>query len=260
MFYETKVTIIVNLTANFTLTEISADRTSVDSEAANESCLRVDYSYSYVDGDGVIDSIKFYETNVTITVDLTATFTLTEISADCTSADSEAANADLAYPVEAYICLDDNSVVANPVALAHGLFLQVCVRINDNVVIDNILVEDILTFIVTQPDGTATDSDTITNAVTDHLTDKVCRESGVCNVKTQLQSKFFTDINPSDLRVDGVAILAFGKAPSCLAPLPRLLLLDVVFVLFRSAALSPVTTSKPLWLPRRWRIRTMKSR
>jgi len=34
----------------------------------------------------------------------------------------------------------------------------------------------------------------------------------ICNVKTQLPSKFFTDVNPADLRVDGIAILAFGKA------------------------------------------------
>jgi hypothetical protein len=173
-------------------------------------CLRVDYNY--VDGDGLIESINFYETNVTITVDLTANFTLTEITADRTLADTEAANADLAYPVEAYICLDDNSEVTNPAALAQGSFLQVCVRIDDDVVTDNILVEDILTFVVSQPDGTATDSETITSAVADPLTDKVCRESGICNVKTQLQSKFFTDVNPRDLRVDGVAILAFGKA------------------------------------------------
>jgi hypothetical protein len=43
-------------------------------------CLRVDYNY--VDGDGVIESINFYETNATITVDLTTKFTLTEITAD----------------------------------------------------------------------------------------------------------------------------------------------------------------------------------
>jgi hypothetical protein len=173
-------------------------------------CLRV--NYNYVDGDGVIESINFYETNVTITVDLTANFTLTEISADRTSSDSDATNADLAYPVEAFICLDDNSEVASPAALAQGSFLQVCVRIGNNVVTENILVEDILTFVVAQPDGNATDSETITNAVADPLTDKVCRESGICNIKTQLPSKFFADSNPSDLRVDGVAILAFGKA------------------------------------------------
>jgi hypothetical protein len=43
---------------------------------------------------------QLYETNVTITVDLTANFTL-RISADRTTADAEAANADLDYPVEA---------------------------------------------------------------------------------------------------------------------------------------------------------------
>jgi hypothetical protein len=60
--------------------------------------------------------------------------------------------------------------------------------------------------------GTATDPETITNTVTDLLTDKVCRVSGIGNGKTQLQSKFFTDTNPGDLWVDSVAILAFGNA------------------------------------------------
>jgi hypothetical protein len=173
-------------------------------------CLRVDYNY--VDGDGQPESINFYETNVTITVDLTANFTLTQITADRTSADSEAADATLDYPVEAYICLDDNSEVDSPAPLAQGSFLQVCVKIDGDVANQNIFVEDILTFVVSQPDGTATDSETITNAVADPLTDKVCRESGICNVKTQLLSKFFTAVEPQDLRVDGVAVLAFGKA------------------------------------------------
>jgi hypothetical protein len=173
-------------------------------------CLRVDYNY--VDGDNFVESINFYETNVTITVDLTANFTLTGISADRTSADAEAANADLDYPVEAYICLEDNSEVFSPAALEQGSILQVCVRIDETVSTENILVEDILTFVVSQPDGTATDSTVISSGVPDPLTDKICRESGICNVKTQLLSKFFTDINPGDLRVDGVAILAFGKA------------------------------------------------
>jgi hypothetical protein len=191
-------------------------------------CLRVDYNY--VDGDGLTESINFYETNVTITVDLTANFTLSGISADRTSADNEAANADLAYPVEAYICLDDNSEVESPAALAQGSFLQVCVKIDGNT--ENVLVEDILTFVVSQPESAATDSETITNTVPDPLTDKVCRESGICNVKTQLLSKFFTEINPDALRVDGVAILAFGKAS-----------------LMPSSAPTPVTATRRLRAP-----------
>jgi hypothetical protein len=173
-------------------------------------CLRVDYNY--VDGDGLTESINFYETNVTINVDLTANFTLTGIQADRTSADAEAANADLDYPVEAYFCLEDNSEVFNPPALEQGAILTVCVRIDDTVETENILVEDILTFVVSQPDGTATPSEVITRGIPDPLTDKTCRESGICNIKTQLLSKFFTDTNPGDLRIDGVAILAFGRA------------------------------------------------
>jgi hypothetical protein len=201
-------------------------------------CLRVDYNY--VDGDGFTESINFYETNVTITVDLTANFTLTGISADRTTADAEAANADLDYPVEAYICLDDNSEVDTPGALEQGSILQVCVRIDDTVETQNVFVEDILTFQVSQPDGTATASTVISSGVPDPLTDKTCREGGICNVKTQLLSKFFTDVNPGDLRVDGVAILA-EKRRSCRAPLPRVL--SVVFVLFRSVVCSAPTTS-----------------
>jgi hypothetical protein len=174
-------------------------------------CLRVDYNY--VDDDGLVESINFYETNVTINVDLTAGFTLTGINVFRIVVGNETtAEADLAYPVEAYICLDDNSGVENPEPLTQGSTLQVCVKIDDTVVTENVLVEDILSFVIFQPDGTATYSESITNTVSDFLTDKVCRESGICNVKTQLQSKFFTDINPGDLRVEGVAILAFGKA------------------------------------------------
>jgi hypothetical protein len=124
-------------------------------------------------------------------------------------------NAQVDYPVKAYICLDDNSEVKKPAALTQESPLQVCVKVDETVVTENVIVEDILTFVVSQPDGTATDWETITNAVADPLTDKVCHESGICNVKSQLLSKFefFTNTSPGDLRVDGVAILAIGNAP-----------------------------------------------
>ena len=109
--------------------------------------------------------------------------------------------------------MDDNSEVASPAALTQGSFLQVCIKSDETVVTENVLVEDILLFVVSQPNGSATtDSPPIVNAQADPLTDKVCREGGICNVKTQLPSKFFTGINPADLRVDGIALLAFGKA------------------------------------------------
>jgi hypothetical protein len=174
-------------------------------------CLRVDYNY--VDNDGIIESINFYETNVTINVDLTAGFALTGINIFRIIVGNETtAEADLDYTVEAYICLNDNSEVEDPVLLTQGSTLQVCVRMDETVATENVLVEDILTFVISQPDGTATDTKSITDTVSDPLTSKVCRESGICNVQTLLQSKYFTDINTSSLRVDGVAILAFGKA------------------------------------------------
>jgi hypothetical protein len=55
--------------------------------------------------------------------------------------------------------LDDNKEVESPAALAQGSILQVCVKIDGDVVTENILVEDILTFVVSQPNGTATDSE-----------------------------------------------------------------------------------------------------
>jgi hypothetical protein len=174
-------------------------------------CLRVDYNY--VDALNNSESVNFYETNVTINVDLTANFTLAAIDAERTGADNEQADAKLDYKVEAYICLDNNTEVFSPAALFQGSALQVCIKIDDTVVTDNILVEDILTFTISQPESTNSATSTpIANGVANPLTDKVCRESGICNVKTQLQSKFFTDTNPKNLKVDGVAVLAFGKA------------------------------------------------
>jgi hypothetical protein len=173
-------------------------------------CLRVDYKR--INSEGNTEGINFYETNITINVDLTANFTLTEIIAERTAADNEAADAALNYPVEAYICLDDNSEVTDPDPLFQGSVLQVCIKIDDSVVNENIMVEDILTFVISQPTTETSNSVPINNAVANALTEKLCRESGICNVKTQLQSKFFTDTNPPDLRVDGVAVLAFGKA------------------------------------------------
>jgi hypothetical protein len=173
-------------------------------------CLRIDYN-AILDGD--TESFNFYETNVTVTVDLVANFTLTQIVADRTAADNDESDATLDYPVEAYFCLDDNSEVLDPEALTQGSVLQVCIRIEDSVgVTDNILVEDILTFVISQPGAEVSNSVAINNAVADPLTEKFCRESGICNVKSQLLAKYFADLNPPDLRVDGVAVLAFGKA------------------------------------------------
>ena len=184
-----------------------------DISAAIDFCVRVDYNY--IDNEGLVTSVNFHETKVTIDVDLTADFRLTEIALVREGADEETAKANLDYLVEAYICLEDNSEVSDPSPLTQGSALQVCVRLSDsNGKIANVYVEDILTFVVSQPEGPGTDSEVITDHDTDPLTAKFCGlGDGICNVKTQLSSKYFVETNPNDLRVDGVAVLAFGTPP-----------------------------------------------
>jgi hypothetical protein len=109
-------------------------------------CLRVDYNY--VDGNGLIESVNFHQENVTIHVDLTTNFTLSGINVQRDDVDNEAENAQLDYPVKAHICLDGNIEVESPATLTQGSVLQVCVRIDDTVVTEGILVEDIFTFVV----------------------------------------------------------------------------------------------------------------
>jgi hypothetical protein len=172
-------------------------------------CLRVDYNRVI---DGVTESVNFYETNVTINVDLTANFTLTEIIANRTAGDNMVANGLLDCAVTPYICLDDNSEVADPDPLYQGDILQVCIKRDMRIDHPFVLVQDILTFVISQPTTETSNSVIITDRVSNALTEKFCREGGICNVKTQLQSKWFTDANPPDLRVDGVAVMGFGRA------------------------------------------------
>jgi hypothetical protein len=143
---------------------------------------------------------------------LTAVSAFSQSASESVDVNMAKSSAQTDYPVEAYICLDDNSEVKNPEACSHGSVLQICVKIDDSLVTQNIVIEDIFTFVISQPDGIAADSEIIANTVVDSLSDNVCHDSGICNVKSQLQSKFFTDADPGDLRVDGVATLAIGNA------------------------------------------------
>jgi hypothetical protein len=162
-------------------------------------CLRVDYNY--VNDDGNTEIVMFYETNVTINVDLTSNFTLTELVIDYTLASGDAVEAELDYGVEAFICLEDGSEVMNPGALGRGAALQFCVRKNANATRD-MYVADVLSMTIAQPGGNAGATASITNGSSDTRTDKVCR-NGICSVKTQLSSKFF---NPRARIPDHVGI------------------------------------------------------
>ena len=197
-----------------TITSSSSYNENAEGTSATiDFCLRIDYDYKDATT-GDVESINFHETTVTITVDLTANFTLASITTNRTAATEDNANANLDYPVEAYYCQDNNGEVPGSV-LTQGSLLQFCVRMFENVTAD-VYVEDIMEFTLTQPGSVplTAPSRPIVNTQPDPLTEKLCIEMGICNIKHQLSSKWFAVPNPKPLRVDGVAILAFGKASS----------------------------------------------
>jgi hypothetical protein len=169
-------------------------------------CLRVDYNY--VNFDGNTEVVMFYETNVTINVDLTSNFTLTELVVDKRLASGDAVEAELDYGVEAYICLEDGSEVMEPPELGRGSALLFCVRTDANATTD-ILVADILSMTISQPGGTASGTSSIVNGVSDPLTDKVCEE-GICSLKTQLSSKFFARVVPDTIATESEGVSSGG--------------------------------------------------
>ena len=197
-----------------TITSSSSYNENAEGTSATiDFCLRIDYDYKDATT-GDVESINFHETTVTITVDLTANFTLASITTNRTAATEDNANANLDYPVEAYYCQDNNGEVPGSV-LTQGSLLQFCVRMFENVTAD-VYVEDIMEFTLSQPGSVplTAPSRPIVNTQPDPLTEKLCIEMGICNIKHQLSSKWFAVPNPKALRVDGVAILAFGKASS----------------------------------------------
>ena len=173
-------------------------------------CVRVDYNTA-------AESVNFHETEVTLTVDLTAGFQLTGIAAERSAAmQTGPLDADVQYNVTAYYCDATNEEIAAPV-YSQGDVMQVCIRIADELVGQDIYVDDILEFDISQNDNgsgpPASTTNAINGGVSDALTLKDCDSlgDGRCNVMHQLTSKFFDDTTPGSLQVDGIALLAFGS-------------------------------------------------
>jgi hypothetical protein len=176
-------------------------------------CIRLDYLYDPKDGSEP-SSINFHETNVTVAVDLTAGFSLTEgLSVDRNEAGQESAAVALEYPVTAYFCNSDSVKVPAPV-LSQGSALQFCVE-REGSVANDVYLSDILTVNLDQSgvggDGVGVHADPITGAVADPFTSKTCT-AGICNIQTQLMSKWFAEADPESMDITGTALLAFGSA------------------------------------------------
>jgi hypothetical protein len=168
-------------------------------------CLRVDY---FLYG----DSINFHETNLTINIDLTAGFNITSLEQMRIGALQDAVNVNLDYPVVAYHCDELNDKLAITPDLTQGDALQLCVELDPTVVNGNVFVTDILSVDLDQEkmDQNVTHKTVIDEALPDFLTSKLC-QGGICNVKTQLDSSWFSDPIPGDINASGIAILAFGS-------------------------------------------------
>ena len=183
--------------------------TDIDVTAAMINfCIRVDYVYK--DGAEPLESINFHETNVTISIDLTANFTLTAISVERIDADQVDENVALDCEVQAYFCNQAQENVGQP-RFVQGEIMTVCVEIADS---DRALyhLNDVLDMDLEQTKAdrlTIDRSDVIVDQQATGLSDKLCK-NGICTIRHQLASKFFDERAPNALDIAGVAICAFG--------------------------------------------------
>eukprot|EP00977_Amphora_coffeiformis_P016864 scaffold5345_cov126-Amphora_coffeaeformis.AAC.2 len=173
-------------------------------------CIRVDY----INNDGTEESINFHETNVTISIDLTANFTLTAINVDRISADQVDEDVALNCEVQAYFCNENNENVEQP-TFVQGEIMTVCVEIAES---DRDLYHlyDVMDMDLEQTKANGIDKDQsgiIVDQRATGLSDKFCK-NGICNIRHQLASKFFDERDPNNLDIAGVAICAFGPLSS----------------------------------------------
>jgi hypothetical protein len=185
-------------------------------------CVRGDYVYDD-DGDANTEneSVNFHETVIVISVDLMANFSLTSISTNRTAADRNDVKADIDCDAKAYFCDDNRDLIANP-TLSQGEILQFCVEIADEDA-GRLWIKDLVEVDLEQDNNanavyrdTGDEFDDLVSnfAAQGILTGKDCTtEPGICQVKTQLASKYFTDLAPNPLDVFGVALCAFGSPP-----------------------------------------------
>jgi hypothetical protein len=100
----------------------------------------------------------------------------------------------------AYHCNDSSDKLASRPNLAQGEALQLCVEIDATIGDTNIFLTDILSVDLDQTnmDQNVTHKNIIDETVPDFLTSKLC-QGGICNIKTQLGSRWFSDPIPGDI-------------------------------------------------------------
>jgi hypothetical protein len=185
-------------------TSVVYNETDDATAATIEFCIRADYMFDS-------DSLNFYETVITINVDLTANFTLDAIQIERNGADD--ASSTLDCDVEIYYCYSNHTEVVPAPMFRQGSTLDVCIRVVEEDT--SCCIKDIAEMDVDQDQDGDGDwdahTDPITTMIADPLSSKLCSDD-VCFVKTQLPSKFFSVRNPKNLTLSGVAILKLCDA------------------------------------------------
>jgi hypothetical protein len=168
-------------------------------------CLRVDYLLNGA-------SVNFHVTNLTIDLDLTAEFILNNFQQLRIQSEQDRVNANFDFPIVVYHCDEVNDQLARRPVLAQGTALQMCVELDPVVNNENVFVVDILSVDLHQEkmDLNVTHKNVIDETIPNPLTSKLC-EGGICNIKTQLDSSWFSDDIPGEIETTGTAILAFGS-------------------------------------------------
>jgi hypothetical protein len=210
-----------------TITDSSYYRSLNVTNAEISFCVRVDY---LLNG----ESINFHETNLTVNIDLTAGFRLDNFKQSRAQSEQDRVNSNIEYPVVVYHCDESNDKLALVPVLAQGADMQMCVELDPIVNNENVFVVDILSVDLDQEkaDLSVTYKNIIDEAIPNPLTSKLC-QGGICNIKTQLDSSWFSDPIPGDIEATGIAILAFGSLSG--GPGQRFLRAPIVFRQSRDA-------------------------
>jgi hypothetical protein len=199
-------------------------------------CVRVDY---LLNG----DSVNFRETILIIDIDLTAGFRLDSFQQVRVQSDEDRVDSNIEYPVLVYHCDESNDKLALIPVLAQGTAMQMCVELDPAVTNENVFVVDILSVDLHQEkaDLSVSHKNIIDEAIPNPLTSELC-QGGICNIKTQLDSGWFSDPIPRDIEATGIAILAFGSLSSGLGQ--RFLRAPIVFQQSRDARASDLLNRK----------------
>ena len=175
-------------------------------------CVRVDYLNN-------VESVNFFEADVTVKLDLSVGFTpIALILARSNASLLDELDADADYGVVAYYC---NAATGERTSLnpqyKQGDTMEICVRVDDTLE-GAMHIESILDFTIFQLENgsgpAAIPTTAIVDAEPDALTTYSCMANGRCFIVHQLTSKWFDDEIPGTLEVRGTALLGLGvKVP-----------------------------------------------